>query len=221
MIVPIRLRISNAFLIKEARPILVDTGCPGDADALLRALAKEDVAPRDLALILHTHGHRDHAGGTHHLKQLTRAPTAIHPADADMLREGSNRTLKPLNLTARLIRPFVDKPFPALEPDLLVDEGTDLKPFGVRGRVLCTPGHTAGSIAILLENGEALAGDLMVGGYLGGAIAPHAPGYPYYAEDLATLHRSIKRLLEHSLTWVYVGHGGPLYAQDIRKRWAV
>jgi hydroxyacylglutathione hydrolase len=63
MIVPIRLSISNAFLVRGERPVLIDTGCPGDTDTLLRALAKEGVAVRDLSLILHTHGHRDHAGG--------------------------------------------------------------------------------------------------------------------------------------------------------------
>jgi glyoxylase-like metal-dependent hydrolase (beta-lactamase superfamily II) len=216
MIIPIRLSISNAFLIKGERPVLIDTGCPGDHEKLGKALAKEGVAASDLAFILHTHGHRDHAGGSLQLKQMTAAPTAVHPADADMLGNGANRRLIPTNLTGRLIRRFVDKPFPALEPDLLLEDGMDLKPYGIAGRVICTPGHTAGSVSVLLDSGEAVAGDLLIGGYLGGLFAAHAPSYPYFAEDIAALRASIKRLLGYSLTKVYVGHGGPLEGQVIR-----
>ena len=82
MIVPIRLSISNAFLVRGERPVLIDTGCPGDTDTLLRALAKEGIAARDLSLMPHTHGHRDHAGGTRRLKGMTAAPVAVHPTDA-------------------------------------------------------------------------------------------------------------------------------------------
>jgi glyoxylase-like metal-dependent hydrolase (beta-lactamase superfamily II) len=218
MIVPIRLSISNAFLLKGPRPVLIDTGCPNDHATLLKVLARESVAVRDLALILHTHGHRDHAGGTAQLKSMTAAPTAIHPADADMLRQGANRTLTATNLTGSLIRPFVDRPFPKLEPDILVGEETDLRPYGVPGRILLTPGHTAGSITIVLDSGEALAGDLLIGGYLGGLFAPHRPGYPYFAEDMPTLNASIRKLMAQPVTRLYVGHGGPLEAEAVRKR---
>ncbi len=218
MIVPIRLSISNAFLLKGTHPVLIDTGCPNDHATLLKALAREGVAVRDLALILHTHGHRDHAGGTWQLKQMTAAPAAIHPADADMLRQGANRTLTPTSLTGYLIRPFVDRPFPKLEPDILVGEETDLRPYGVPGRILLTPGHTAGSIAVVLDSGDVLAGDLLIGGYLGGLWAAHRPGYPYFTEDMTTMQASIRKLLAQPVTRLYVGHGGPLEAQAVRKR---
>jgi glyoxylase-like metal-dependent hydrolase (beta-lactamase superfamily II) len=218
MVVSIRLSISNAFLIKGERPVLIDTGCPGDHATLVKALAKEGVAVSNLALILHTHGHRDHAGGSHQLKQMTAAPTAIHLSDADMLRNGGNRPLIPTNLTGRLIRPFVDKPFPSLEPDLFLEEPMDLKPYGIAGRIITTPGHTTGSVSVLLENSEAVAGDLLIGGYLGGLFAAHVPGVPYFAENMAALRTSIKKLLECSPTKVYVGHGGPLDGQAVR-RW--
>jgi glyoxylase-like metal-dependent hydrolase (beta-lactamase superfamily II) len=217
-VVPIRLSISNAFLVKGERPVLIDTGCPGDTDKLLKALVREGVAVADLSLILHTHGHRDHAGGTRRLKELTAAPAAVHPADADMLRRGANRRPTPINLTGRLIRPLVDKPFPAVEPDLELAEGMDLRPYGLAGTVITTPGHTAGSVSVVLASGEAVAGDLLVGGYLGGLLSPNRPGYPYFAEELAGLRDSIRKLLSFSPLRIYVGHGGPLESADIRRR---
>src|SRR5262249_18504328 len=166
------------------------------------------------------HGHRDHAGGSYQLKQMTAAPTAIHPADADMLRKGANRPLIPTNLTGRLIRPLVDKPFPSLEPDLWLNEGFNLRPYGLAGWLVGTPGHTAGSASVLLDNGEAVAGDLLIGGYLGGLIAAHVPGYPYFVEDRAALEASIKKLMGYSPSRLYVGHGGPLDAHAIQKYFA-
>lgn len=218
MIVPIRLSISNAYLVKGQRPVLIDTGCPADHAKLVSVLTREGVAAGDLALILHTHGHRDHAGGTYQLKQMTRAPTAVHPGDADMLHKGANRPLIPTNWTGRLIRPFVDKPFPALQPDLLLEDGMDLKPYGIGGRVITTPGHTNGSVSILLEEGRAVAGDLLIGGYLGGLFAGHIPGYPYFAEDMEALRLSIKKLVAYAPSKLYVGHGGPLEVQAITDR---
>jgi glyoxylase-like metal-dependent hydrolase (beta-lactamase superfamily II) len=108
-----------------------------------------------------------------------------------------------------------------VEPDLALEEGMDLKSYGLAGRVIATPGHTAGSVSVLLDGGDAVAGDLLVGGYLGGLLSPRVPGYPYFAEDLRALRASIRKLLAGAPGRVYVGHGGPLDGESIRKRWAV
>ncbi len=220
MIVQIPLTISNAFLIKGARPILVDTGSPDEAGAILVALKREHVEVRDLALIVHTHGHSDHCGSTWELKQISRAPTAIHKSDADMLRRGRNNPVIPTNLTARVIRSLFSQTFRRLEPDILIANEMDLGPYGVNGRIIFSPGHTAGSISVVLENNEAIAGDLMMGGYLGGQFFPGLPGYPYFADDLNTLRASIKKLMGLSVSRVYVGHGGPLEPRAIIRRFS-
>ncbi len=48
-----------------------------------------------------------------------------------------------------------------LHADLLLDDrGLDLAAYGVPGRVLHTPGHTQGSVSVVLASGEAFVGDL-------------------------------------------------------------
>ena len=42
--------------------ILVDSGSPSDWDALIAALAAENLTPADLGLLVLTHAHADHAG---------------------------------------------------------------------------------------------------------------------------------------------------------------
>lgn len=209
-VVQLRLGRSNAYLIKGQRPILIDTGSPNETDKILTALRREGVDVRDLALILHTHGHSDHCGSTRALQQLSRAPIAIHRLDADMLRRGINRPLRPTRPTARLLRPFVDKQFEGSAADILIDDELALAAYGIDGRVIHTPGHTLGSITIVLAGGEAIVGDLLMGGHLGGVLQPQRPRDHYFAEDQAALRQSMTRVLHLNPALVYVGHGGPL-----------
>ena len=80
-----------------------------------------------------------------------------------------------------------------------------------------TPGHTKGSISVLLSSGEAIVGDLLMGGWLGGMFRSGQPGYPYYADDLGQIRASVKTLLDLGATKFFVGHGGPLEAGRVRE----
>src|SRR5438094_5547111 len=64
MLIPIPLPICNVFLLKGERPVLIDTGRPYDFVNIVLALDEHGVDLADLSLILHTHGHWDHAGCT-------------------------------------------------------------------------------------------------------------------------------------------------------------
>lgn len=61
-IVAIPLSVSNAYLIRGDRPVLVDAGSPGDEGRLVAALHQHGVNPVDLSLVVLTHGHTDHTG---------------------------------------------------------------------------------------------------------------------------------------------------------------
>ncbi len=61
-VVQIKLSLSNVFLIRTARPVLIDGGSPKDLDALTTALAPRGLRPADLALVILTHAPSDHAG---------------------------------------------------------------------------------------------------------------------------------------------------------------
>jgi hydroxyacylglutathione hydrolase len=218
MIVPIPLRLAKAFLVKEDGAILIDTGCPGEEERIVAALRKHDVSPEKLRLVLHTHGHYDHCGSTAALKRFTAAPTAVHREDVHLLRRGMNDPLKPVGLAARFVKLISNTPFAPVEPDVIFDHETDLRAYGIRGRILFTPGHTAGSISVLLDDGSAMVGDLMVGGYLGGWLFPGRPGYHWFADDLEALQRSIKVLMRCDVHTLFVAHGGPLARHAVLNR---
>lgn len=219
-VVPIRLPLSNAHLVLDERPILVDVGGPKDAARIVAALAREDVQPSDLALIVLTHGHADHAGAARELHERSGAPIALHAADAHMAHAGHNDPLHPVGLEARLVLPFVNFPFPAFEPDVVVERELDLRPFGVAGTLVPWAGHTAGSVLVQLDAGEALVGDTLRGGAMGGALNSGYPNVNYYTDDLARERDAIRRLAELPVERFYVGHGGPLRRATVERHMA-
>lgn len=213
---PIRLRFSQAYLVVGDRPILVDTGSPGEAEKLADGCAAVGVRVRDLALILHTHVHSDHFGNTAELAAAARCPVSFHPADASLARQGHNGRLRGVGLRGRIMsRLFSHRTFRPAAGDLPAEQGMRLDRFGVAGTVHHTPGHTGGSISLLLDSGEALVGDLLMGGYAGGMIRRTAPNFHYFADDLERVRSSLERILALSTHRLWLGHGGPLGSQEV------
>lgn len=214
----IPLSISNAYLIKGAVNILVDTGSPGEGKKIIKALGQQGLQLSDLSLILHTHGHSDHCGSTQELIRQHPVPTALHSGDLNMALSGANGPIYTTTLFSRILRPLVDKRFLPFTPDHLADAMTDLSHFGLNATVHHTPGHSEGSISIALESGDIIMGDILMGGMMGGAFFPRKPGYHYFIQDREKLHRSIETILQLRGDRYWVGHGGPFTYSAI-SRW--
>jgi hydroxyacylglutathione hydrolase len=214
-ITAIRLPAANAYLVRgDAGAILVDAGTEAAVPRLRRALSRLGADPRTLRAVPLTHGHADHAGGAR-LLAGPDVPVLVGAADAPILQAGRNPALTPANLTARIIRPFVDKPFTPYEPDVLVEDVLDLRPYGIRALAVPAGGHTAGSVAVvgMAPGMPALIGDLVRGGYLGGLLAPGRPFTHYYTENAGRDLSALRSLIAaHQPDRLYPGHGGPVRA---------
>ena len=217
-IVPIRLSVSNAYLLKGERPVLVDAGSKKEGDAIERACGKAGVALRDLSLILHTHAHSDHVGSSADLLRRSGAPGALHPTDDDLLKQGSNGHLDGIGLRGKVMSPvFSNLKFEPFGPAVRLKDDMALDEYGLPGaRVVETPGHTGGSVSVLLGDGQAVVGDVLMGGGLGGKWRPRDVRYHYFAEDFAAIRRSTARLLGLGVAKWHPGHGGPLSGDDVR-----
>jgi len=213
-IVSIPLGHTTSYLVKGTRPILIDCGTPGNEERIVSQLHGAGVAPSDLALIVITHVHSDYVGSLLAMKALSEAPIAVHALEAGALQTGRNAALVPNSLLARLAAPFLklQKRLPGVKSELLIDGAFDLGEYGVVGTILPTPGHTPGSVSVLLEGGAAIVGDLVMGGLLRHRV----PHLPMIASDVDQVRASIKALLDRGVTCFYAAHGGPFTSEALR-----
>ena len=94
----------------------------------------------------------------------------------------------------------------------VVAEETSPASFGIAGSILPTPGHTAGSLSILLPDGSAFAGDLAFNVFPWGG-----PIFPPFADDVTRLLESWNLLLARAAKTIYPGRGKPFPAAALRQ----
>jgi hydroxyacylglutathione hydrolase len=214
----LKLAWSNVFLIKGKQLALVDAGTGGDWDNLNLALKDLNLSAKDIKIVLLTHGHADHAGLAKRL-QDEGAEVYVGHGDIAMLARGTNDELKPTNFMARLLKPMVDQPFEPITRATEINSPAELNDkIGAPIKVLPIPGHTPGSVVIILGNDQALVGDMMLGGSMGGVIFSSSAGEHYYQDDLKKNHENIRQLLGLGIQKFYLGHGGPVLRSSV-ERW--
>jgi len=198
--------VSGFLAWNEKTCILIDTGHTSTVHKLEKVLERIGKTPRDIRLIILTHTHFDHAGGAAEIKKLTGAPLAVHSAEASFLEKGRTPFPRGTRWKAKalyylgntLARRMAS--YPALKPDILVDEMLDLAPFGIEGRIIHTPGHTAGSLSILFPDHKAMVGDNLLG-------IPGKPCYPPFANDRPGVFRAWDLYIDEGIKELYPAHG--------------
>ncbi len=131
---------TNCYILgdEESREAVVID--PGDDVGEIMALIEADRLK--VVAIADTHGHFDHILANAELKRRTGAPVCVHAQDA------------PLLATPGFARAFGFADAEPLAPDRLLAEGDEIAFGPYRLKVIHTPGHSPGSIALLLEGGE-------------------------------------------------------------------
>ena len=167
--------------------IVVD---PGDEiDEILAVLRRHRLT---LKYIVITHAHIDHIGGAKKLKDLTGAPVYMNERDLELYGG--------LEQQARWVG--VPTP-PTTEIDVLLRDGDEIACGDIRASVMHTPGHTQGSICLLVPGTEPklLAGDTLFRDSIGRTDLPGG--------DYQQIMRSLKdKLLPlDDATVVVPGHG--------------
>jgi hydroxyacylglutathione hydrolase len=219
----IPLGFDNVYVLKDKGVIMIDSGNPKKGKTFLKGLEKAGINPNEIQLIILTHGHWDHIGSAAEIKKLTGAKVVLHQNEKHWLEE----SLKPMppgittwgKISTKLFS-WTIVPLIHIEPtktDIVLQEETfPLEEYGISGKIVYTPGHSSGSVSILLDSGEAFVGDMAMNKF----PLRLSPGMPIYAEDLQSLFDSWKKLLDEGVKTVYPAHGDPFPADIIRKELA-
>ncbi len=200
--------IDNCFLLRGKRPILIDGGAPGGLNSFVRRMKKLNVDPKQIELIILTHGHWDHIASLSGVREMTGAKVAIHRGDQFMVETGEPPfpagTNGYGNAMSWLAKGLIHPHLPKIKVDMILGEdGLSLSQYGIPGKVVYAPGHSMGHSCIVLDSGEAFVGDMAMNSW----FLRLTPGLPILADDMDLLIQSWKKILKMGVKRVYPAHG--------------
>ena len=177
---------TNCYIIHDDTSktcCVIDPGYESDT-----ILDKVDSLNLTVEAVLLTHGHFDHVGAVKDLVSEVDCPVYLHPEELNMPAMFTSGKLYYTHTYA---------------------EGTKLHLAGLDITVLHTPGHTPGSVCLLIGD-TLISGDTLFAGSCGRTDLPGG--------DWNTIRASLKRLasIEANL-WVLPGHGPTSQLRDEKK----
>ncbi len=197
------LRIGNAYVVLiDDGLLVVDTGMPGGAKRVLAAIGALGREPGEVRHIVLTHWHPDHMGNAAELRRVTGAPIVIHELDAPVLA-GRERPAKGRRAMGILLRALRVSP---ITPDVTLRAGDVIGGL----EVTHAPGHTAGSIALLRQDGVLFSGDALLADRHG-RVRPPDPGLSLDPVEASESARVLTRLRPRLLL---AGHGAPCEPEE-------
>jgi len=135
--------------------------------------------------VINTHGHSDHTAGNSAIMEKTGARLLIHRQDAPMLGKILNRTF------ARVLGGKG-----SLKPNVLLEDGDEIKIGNDVLKVLHTPGHTRGGICLYVK-GHVFTGDSLFVGAVGRTDLPGGS----VKNLIQFIHEKIYTLPDETIVW--------------------
>jgi hydroxyacylglutathione hydrolase len=215
-----KLSDANVHLLRTPQPVLIDAGSPQDWPALTDHLAAHQMKPCDIRWVIVTHAHQDHGGLASELQQRCGTQVAMHQLDVPIAAAGGHDpTLRYTRFFSRVVWRLVDYRYAPFTPNLAwtaaPSQAIPLQAMGLAGHAVLVPGHTPGSVAVVLDDGRAFIGDMVAGGALGGLFNAHQTSEHYFHGDAASNYQSLRALLAQNVHTFYLGHGGPLSRDNL------
>ena len=177
----------NCYIVSDNRSnaIIIDPGSQGEEIASL-----VETNHWRIHAIINTHAHYDHIGAVAGLQERYQAPFYVHGADEHLLKHA--------NLYRMLFESRVAVKIPTITQDISTLPAVfEIGPFSISW--IATPGHTEGSVCLLLEN-LLFSGDTLMHNALGRTDLPGG--------NRDRLIGSVRKLMDlPGETVVYGGHG--------------
>jgi glyoxylase-like metal-dependent hydrolase (beta-lactamase superfamily II) len=205
-------RVTAGYLLEGPAPVLVETGSQSSVPVLLAALDRVGLGPGDLAGVVVTHIHLDHAGGVGDVaRAFPQATVYVHEKGARHLADPSRL----VDSAARVYGPLLDSLYGRLDPtppDRLhvLADGEEIRIGPDRVLVAVdSPGHAKHHLGVH----DSLSGVLFAGDAVGvrlpdaGVLRPATPPPDF---DLGQALHSLGRFGERRPTGLALAHYGLL-----------
>jgi len=179
------------YLLDLGDLVLIDAGAGESVGAILENVASRGFNKSSIAAVIATHCHIDHAGGIRQLRERTNCQVIAHELDAAAMEIGDPQ---------RTAAEWYNRTFPPTPVDYKLNEVREVLKFE-KGEILClhTPGHTPGSISLILDhNGKRIL--------FGQDI--HGPFADSFGSDLPAWRKSMEILLGLKADILCEGHFG-------------
>lgn len=180
-----------SYLVDLGDLVLIDAGAGKSASAILENVESLGFRAKELSAVVVTHCHFDHIGGIPKIKKQTGCQVIAHELDAGPMEKGD-----PIRTAAR----WYSASFPSTRVDYKLTEVREVLKFE-KGELLClhTPGHTPGSISVILDrHGKRVL--------FGQDI--HGPFDDSFGSDLASWRKSMEILIGLKADILCEGHFG-------------
>ena len=187
---------SVVLVESEGRRILVDTGHGGRRVALAEALQKRDLTPQDVDLVFMTHAHYDHV---QNFDLFPNAPMLLHPKERKYAQRPHRNDFGTPQWTGAAIE------------TTRIQEVVEADEIAKGVRVIDLPGHSPGSMGLLVETAEgtaAVGGDAL---HSGAAVLQGRPRLIFWNEQEA---RDSLRKVVAAADLFYPGHDRPFRLAD-------
>lgn len=180
---------TNCYIVYDqhgGEASVIDPGA--EADKILRFLAEKELRVKNIFL---THGHFDHILAVQQVQEKTGARIVIHAEDAHCLQSSH----------AALYSSIMREPFRVSKADICLHGGEKTIVGTVEAEFVHTPGHTPGSVCIVMDN-VIFTGDTIFEGDVGRTDLPGG--------SASSLKRSLVWLYRLPYDYIlYPGHGAP------------
>jgi glyoxylase-like metal-dependent hydrolase (beta-lactamase superfamily II) len=208
--------VTSAYLIQAEQPALVETGPTTSVNAVLEGLGALGLGANDLAHIVVTHIHLDHAGGVGRLADhFPGARVWVHDRGAPHLADPARLVRSAARVYGEdrmrdLFGPVDPVPGDRLAP---LSDGDHVDLGGRSLEALYTPGHASHHVALV----DSATGALFTGDALGihlPDVRVLRPATPPPDIDIELSVESIRRIRERAGPVLMFSHYGPVEEVD-------
>ena len=193
----------NCYLVSDGKnAILFDTSSGASAAKVI-----EECSKNEMKLLVLSHPHFDHAENAAVISERFNIPVAYHKADDEIFDDYDVQPLKSYGLVGFLVLKLSLKALRQIKVNrpancFYVKEGDTFADYGFPDiSVVELPGHTKGSIGLIVQDHSILVGDALDNWIM--------PGVGHLFYDFDVQKKTAERIRSFGQRTIYYGHGKP------------